>query len=72
MKSRIRELRHRYGISQIEFAEAIGTTRQTIISIETERFTTSLPTAYKISHFFALTIEEVFDFSEIDRELWEE
>lgn len=72
MKSRIRELRHRYGVSQTALAEAVGTTRQTITSIETERFITSLPTAYKISHFFGLTIEEVFDFSEIDRELWEE
>ncbi|MBM6866974.1 helix-turn-helix domain-containing protein [Collinsella tanakaei] len=69
MKSRIRELRRQHKISQTELAEAVGTTRQTITSIEVERYTASLPLAYKIARHFGLTIEEVFDFSEIDEEL---
>ncbi|MBM6755455.1 helix-turn-helix transcriptional regulator [Collinsella tanakaei] len=69
MKSRIRELRRQHKISQAELAEAVGTTRQTITSIEVERYTASLPLAYKIARHFGLTIEEVFDFSEIDEEL---
>ena len=28
----------------------------------------SLPLAYKIAHYFGLTIEEVFDFSDLDEE----
>ena len=44
-------------------------TRQTITSIEVEKYTASLPLAHKIARYFGLTIEDVFDFSEIDEEL---
>jgi len=47
----------------------VGTTRQTITSIEVGRYTASLPLAYKIAHYFGLTIEEVFDFSELEGEV---
>ena len=66
MKSKIRELRKARKLSQEELAEAVGTTRQTITSIEVGRYTASLPLAYKIACFFGLTIEEVFDFSELE------
>ncbi len=69
MRTRIRELRRAAKLSQAELAEAVGTTRQTITSIEVGRYTASLPLAYKIARHFGLTIEEVFDFSEIDEEL---
>lgn len=64
MKTRIRELRRERKLSQEELAEAVGTTRQTITSIEVGKYTASLPLAYKIARFFGRTIEEVFDFSE--------
>ena len=66
MKSRIRELRKARKLSQEELADAVGTTRQTIPSIEVGKYTASLPLAYKIARFFGLTIEEVFDFSELE------
>lgn len=66
MKTKIKELRKARKLSQEELAEAVGTTRQTITSIEVGRYTASLPLAYKISRYFGLTIEEVFDFSDID------
>jgi len=66
MKTKIRELRKARKLSQEELAEAVGTTRQTITSIEVGKYTASLPLAYKISKFFGLTIEEVFDFSEFE------
>lgn len=66
MNSKIRELRKIRKMSQEELAEAVGTTRQTITSIEVGKYTASLPLAYKIARFFGLTIEELFDFSEID------
>ena len=53
-------------ISQEELARAVGTTRQTITSIEVGKYVASLPLAYKIAHYFGLTIEEVFDFSEVE------
>ena len=66
MKTRIRELRKARKLSQEELADAVGPTRQTITSIEVEKYTASLPLAYKIAHFFGLTIEEVFDFSDLE------
>ncbi len=66
MKSKIAELRRENRISQEELAYAVGVTRQTITSIEVEKYTASLPLAYKIAHYFGLTIEEVFDFSELE------
>jgi putative transcriptional regulator len=64
MKTRIAELRKERKISQEELALAVGVTRQTITSIEVEKYTASLPLAYKIARYFGLTIEEVFDFSD--------
>lgn len=69
MRTCIRELRRERKMSQAELAEAVGTTRQTITSIEVEKYTASLPLAYKIARYFGLAIEDVFDFSEIDEEL---
>ena len=69
MKTKIKELRKANKISQEELALAVGTTRQTITSIEVGRYTASLPLAYKIAHYFGLTIEEVFDFSELEGEV---
>ncbi|NLV36522.1 MAG: helix-turn-helix transcriptional regulator [Clostridiaceae bacterium] len=66
MKSRIAELRKKRKISQEELAEAVGVTRQTITSIEVEKYTASLVLAYKIARYFDMTIEEIFDFSEVE------
>lgn len=68
MRTRLKELRQERGISQADFAAAMEVSRQTIISIEGERYTASLPLAYKIAHYFGLTIEEVFDFSSLEEE----
>ena len=66
VKTRIRELRKERKLSQEELALEVGTTRQTITSIEVEKYTASLVLAYKIAHHFGLTIEEVFDFSDVN------
>ncbi len=65
MKTRIRELREKNKITQEELASAVGVTRQTITSIECEKYTASLVLAYKIARYFNMTIEEIFDFSEV-------
>ena len=66
MKTKIAELRKEQKLSQEELALAVGVTRQTITSIEVGKYTASLPLAYKIAHYFGLTIEEVFDFSDLE------
>ena len=64
MKNRIQELRKDQKIRQEDLAEAVGVTRQTIISLESGRYNASLLLAYKIARYFELTIEEVFLFEE--------
>lgn len=66
MKTKIAELRKERKVSQEELAKAVGVTRQTITSIEVEKYTASLVLAYKIAKYFGLTIEEIFDFSEVE------
>ena len=66
MKTKIRQLRRSRRLSQQALAQAVGTTRQTITSLETGKYTASLPLAYKIAHYFSLPIEAVFDFSDLD------
>jgi len=65
LKSKIRELRKKNKLSQEELAQAVGVTRQTITSLENEKYTASLVLAYKIAKYFKLSIEEVFDFSNL-------
>lgn len=66
MKTKIQELRKKHKISQEELALAVGVTRQTITSLECEKYTASLILAYKIAKYFDTTIEEIFDFSEVE------
>ena len=66
LKNNIKDLRKQHKLSQEELALAVGTTRQTITSIEVGKYTASLPLAYKIARHFNLTIEDVFDFSETE------
>ena len=64
MRNRIAELRRARRVSQAELAEAVGVTRQTIISLENGRYNASLLLAHKIARYFDLTIEDVFLFEE--------
>lgn len=66
LKTNIPALRKERKLSQEELALAVGVTRQTITSIEVGKYVASLPLAYKIAHYFGLTIEEVFDFSDLE------
>ena len=64
MKNRIQELRKAGKIRQEDLAEAVGVTRQTIISLENGKYNASLQLAHKIAKYFHLTIEEDFLFEE--------
>ena len=66
MRTAIPELRRAQKLSQEELAFAVGVTRQTITSIEVGKYVASLTLAYKIARFFAKSIEEIFDFSELE------
>jgi putative transcriptional regulator len=60
MRNDVRALRTATGLSQQELAEALNVSRQTINSIETGRYTPSLPLAIALARYFGATVEEVF------------
>jgi len=61
MKNRVRELRTAQSLSQGELAAALDVSRQTINSIEQERYTPSLPLALALARFFETNVEAMFD-----------
>jgi putative transcriptional regulator len=61
MKNLVRTLRIEKGLAQGELAEAMGVSRQTINSIENDRYTPSLPLALALARYFGVTVEEMFD-----------
>ena len=61
MKNLVRELRSERGLSQGQLAQEMDVSRQTINSIEQDRYTPSLPLAIALARFFGKTVEEVFD-----------
>jgi putative transcriptional regulator len=60
MRNEIRSLRTAGGLSQQQLAEAMDVSRQTINSIEKERYTPSLPLAIALARYFDRTVEDVF------------
>ena len=62
MKNRIQELRKERKIRQEDLAEAVGVTRQTIISLENGKYNASLQLAYRIAKYFERQIEDIFLF----------
>ena len=61
MKNRVRPLRTERGLAQGQLADAMGVSRQTINSIENDRYTPSLPLAIALARYFGVTVEEMFD-----------
>ena len=64
VKNRLRALRAERGWSQQELANRSGVSRQTINSIEAERYDPSLPLAFKLGRVFGLPIEQIFQSEE--------
>jgi putative transcriptional regulator len=60
VRNDVRTLRTARGLSQQELAEAMSVSRQTINSIETDRYTPSLPLALALARYFETSVEEMF------------
>ena len=60
MTNKLKVLRAENNMTQEELANKLKVTRQTIISIETEKYTPSLPLAFKIANLFNKRIEDIF------------
>ena len=68
MRTRIKEYRAKYNMTQAELARRVGVRRETIVFLEKGKYNPSLKLAYKIAKIFNTTIEELFIFD--DEELW--
>jgi putative transcriptional regulator len=66
MKNRIVELRSVNKMTQDDLAKILDVSRQTIISLEKEKYNPSILLAYKIARIFSLSIEDVFRFEKED------
>lgn len=67
MKNRIRVLREMRGMTQEQLGELVGTSRQAINALETEKNEPSIWLAYDIAQIFEEPIESVFVFEESER-----
>lgn len=63
IENNVYDLRSKENVTQESLAEAVGVTRQTIISIEKGNYTPSVILALRISRFFNKPLEEVFSIS---------
>ncbi len=60
MKNNLAERRAGRQWTQADLAAALGVSRQTVISIEREKFDPSLPLAFLIARIFDCAIEDIF------------
>lgn len=61
----VRRLRFDHGeMTQEQLAERVGVTRQTIIAIESGKYTPSLPLAFRLARVFNRSIEDIFTLGE--------
>ena len=67
MKNRVRQLREALGLTQEQLGALVGTSRQAINAIETEKNEPSIWLAYDIARVFHQPIERVFLFEESER-----
>jgi putative transcriptional regulator len=66
MKNNIRVERAIKNITQAELAEKVGVSRQTINTIESNKYIPSTVLALKIARVFRKTVEEIFSLEETD------
>ncbi|UCE37102.1 MAG: helix-turn-helix transcriptional regulator [Thermoplasmata archaeon] len=64
MKTRIKELRARYDLTQEDLAKMVGVRRETIIYLEKGKYNPSLKLAHDVAKSLKTTIDELFIFEE--------
>jgi putative transcriptional regulator len=62
IQNRLPDLRNTQGLTQQELADAVGVTRATILALERGDYNPSLELAYRLSKFFELKIDDLFQF----------
>lgn len=64
MINNVRAFRDNAGLSQLDLAEAVKVSRQTIHSIESGKFVPTTILALKLAYFFRTTVEDLFELEE--------
>ena len=60
MKNALRKLRQSRQLTQVQLADALEISRQTVIAIEADKYDPSLSMAYRVAAYFEVPVEEVF------------
>jgi putative transcriptional regulator len=63
-KTRIKELRARYDLTQDDLARKVGVRRETILYLEKGKYNPSLMLAHQIAKTLKTTIDDLFIFEE--------
>jgi putative transcriptional regulator len=64
MKTRIKEYRAKYGLTQEKLAEMVGVRRETIIFLEQGKYNPSLKLAHNVARALRSSVDEVFIFDD--------
>lgn len=64
VKNRIKELRAKHELTQLELAKMVGVRRETIVFLEKAKYNPSLKLAHDISLALQSEIKEVFQFED--------
>ncbi len=62
MKTKIKEYRAKYNLTQKDLADKVGVRRETIVFLEKGKYNPSLKLAYDISNVLRAKIEDLFSF----------
>ncbi len=64
MKTRMKELRARYDLTQEDLAKMVGVRRETILFLEKGKYNPSLKLAHDIAKALQTTMDELFIFED--------
>jgi putative transcriptional regulator len=64
LENRLKVLRAQMDVTQQEFADTVGVSRQTVNAIERGRFVPSTLTALRMAAYFRVNVEEIFRIEE--------
>ena len=68
MKNKVKATRKTKGLTQVELAELLGVSRQTVISIELGHYNPSTILSLKMAKFLEQSVERLFELEQSDFE----
>ena len=68
-KTRIKEFRARYDLTQEDLARKVGVRRETILYLEKGRYNPSLKLAHVVAKVLKTTIDDLFIFKDEDKNI---